>query len=637
MKAVAFFILSVALIQPCLSHKILFDFIRDYYEASNIHQIVVFACWDYAASLSRDIMGFNNFITYRSTTSDVDITTILRSAHFQIGVVLDFDCPRSENILDKFSTHLHFNNSYYWLVLSKLMPIPVKYLQHLKLTIETELTFAVRENDAFLLYDVYNPSYRHDCEVITKYKGQWTRENGLKDELTQYIYERRNLGGVTLNLTITFANVNFTAQTDIIRYLTSTKNKGLDPMQKSHYAIMMYLQYLYKFNFTVYRSAHWGYLVNGSYNGILGDLIRDDGVDMSISPFELIAERGGLVDHVVSTWFTDFTFTFLHPKQTNLRNNFLKPFTDDLWWAILVVGSIYWALLFLSLMLEHHHQAETHDIGEGVVETGMTAVAALSQQGLSDSPNFPSGRITFLSLFVWALLLYQFYSASIVSSLMTTPPRWIKTLKALVESDLTVGAIDVSHFREWLQASKNPDVSELYNRKMNSSVKYRPHAFLKVPSGLKKVQEGGYAFLTETASTYRIIRDTFTEEQICSVEEVRFQPRTMMSPLLPKNTPFHKMMTYGLTKVIQGGLLAYVRQYWRGKFPKCPESYSSMPTAMGMPQFSPALFLLCIGAAVSIVTLIIEYCYFHMENKTNGTQRDITKLPEPIDQINPED
>lgn len=58
--------------------------------------------------------------------------------------------------------------------------------------------------------------------------------------------------------------------------------------------------------------------------------------------------------------------------------------------------------------------------------------------GLSDGPKIFSGRIVFLSLFLWALMMYQFYSASIVGSLLAPPARFIKNLRDLADSNLQV-------------------------------------------------------------------------------------------------------------------------------------------------------------------------------------------------------
>ena len=73
--------------------------------------------------------------------------------------------------------------------------------------------------------------------------------------------------------------------------------------------------------------------------------------------------------------------------------------------------------------------------------------------GLSDTPRVISGRIVYVSLFLWAMLLYQFYSASIVGSLLAEKPRFIKTLKDLTESSLEVGIQDIAYNHDFFRAS----------------------------------------------------------------------------------------------------------------------------------------------------------------------------------------
>ncbi|XP_015118011.1 ionotropic receptor 75a [Diachasma alloeum] len=615
MGTFAWLFVSVTLIQLCRSDKILADFIRDYYEASNIHQIVIFACWDYAVDISRNIMGLDTAITYQSTADDVDLTDILRVNYYHLGIVLDFDCPFSENIIDKFSNHLPFNESYHWLVLSNLSPIPEDYLEGLALTVASELTSAIRDGNQFQLYDIYNPSYRHGGSVNVIDKGQWTPNNGLHDQLSQYKYTRRaDLQQLCLNFSVV---LYYPALPDFMTYLSTYMNIKMDTMTRAHYPVAMYLQDMYNFSMKIHQATTWGYLVNGSFNGLIGDIISGF-IDMSLTPFEFHQSRMDFVEYAVETWYADVAFTFLHPKTSTLCNNFLKPFTNDLWWMILLVAAIYWALLLLSLILEQHYEAKTQDTEMNVSDTGLTTVAALSQQGLSDSPIFFSGRIIFLSLFFWALLLYQFYSASIVSSLMTVPPRWIKTIKDLSDSDFQVGSHFVQYYHNLFKTSTDPDVIELYNRKIKS----HPNSFLSVEEGFRKVQDGGYAYLTETTATYPVLTSTFSEDQICAVEEIRLRKPRSISLIMPRGSPFKKIMNYGMRKIVQAGIMRRLQKIWRGTRPPCPENYNDRPTPMGMTEFSPALFLLSIGLAISTVILMMENLYFYIENQRYSSPID---------------
>ena len=76
-------------------------------------------------------------------------------------------------------------------------------LRKLPLSINTEMTLALLEPENCILYDVYNPSYRHGGQLNVTYMGYWKNQKGLKLELNQYKYERRkNFNGLYLNFSI---------------------------------------------------------------------------------------------------------------------------------------------------------------------------------------------------------------------------------------------------------------------------------------------------------------------------------------------------------------------------------------------------------------------------------------------------
>ena len=77
-------------------------------------------------------------------------------------------------------------------------------------------------------------------------------------------------------------------------------------------------------------------------------------------------------------------FIFRHPKKSDVRNPFLKPFTSEAWYAIAAFGIIYWLLLFSTAKIEQiyrldppYNTLDTHPASE----TGLITMAAISQQG----------------------------------------------------------------------------------------------------------------------------------------------------------------------------------------------------------------------------------------------------------------
>ena len=102
---------------------------------------------------------------------------------------------------------LPFNESYFWLLHTTAGDrLPLELLDRLPLSVNAELTLAVRGNgstDRFELYDVYNPSYRHGGELNVTEMGYWKAGQGVHNKLTQYKYKRRgDLRGMYLNFSI---------------------------------------------------------------------------------------------------------------------------------------------------------------------------------------------------------------------------------------------------------------------------------------------------------------------------------------------------------------------------------------------------------------------------------------------------
>lgn len=87
--------------------------------------------------------------------------------------------------------------------------------------------------------------------------------------------------------------------------------------------------------------------------------------------------------------------------------------------------------------------------------------------GSTSKPYLLSGSIVFFTLFLWALLMYQFYSASIVGSLLATPPKFIKNLWDLANSDLHVASEDTPYGRNFFRvctSQKNFYLKNFINR-----------------------------------------------------------------------------------------------------------------------------------------------------------------------------
>lgn len=75
----------------------------------------------------------------------------------------------------------------------------------------------------------------------------------------------------------------------------------------------------------------------------------------------------------------------------------------------------------------------------------------LSGVPTTDEGHLASSKLAVFLLFVYSFLLFQFYSASIVGSLLMTPPKTIKTIPDLTQSRLKIGIQDIVYNYEFFK------------------------------------------------------------------------------------------------------------------------------------------------------------------------------------------
>ncbi|XP_011502679.1 PREDICTED: glutamate receptor ionotropic, kainate 5-like [Ceratosolen solmsi marchali] len=557
----------------------------------------------------------------------MSMRNILKVNYYKLGIIHDMDCPRSHIIFDqklcinfhalsvaiqraivkaiilKFAAaRLPFNESYLWLTVTTASEIPTTILDKLPLTVESELTLVLTRKLTYTLYDVYNHSYRHGGKLNVTYMGYWN-DNTLVNHLAQYKYKRRqDFHGLQLNFSVVLINE---PETDLETYLGTLINSHVDIMMRYHYALILQLRDMYNFKINLKRSETWGYKVNGTYNGIVGDMLNGI-VDISASPFQYKKERLDVCEYTVEAYVVKLYFMFRHPKKNAVRNPFLKPFKQNIWWLALNVSVLSWILLFIAAKVEGYYNTNKKSdyYSNSTSETALITFAAVSQQGLNEGPRMYSGRIVFITLFVWALLMYQFYSASIVGSLLAESPKFINTLADLANSDLQVGCENTPYTRDYFKNTNDSASLYLWKKKLKANGE---KAWSTAKEGIHEVSKGGYAFFIDSQTAYRIIEDTFEQSKICELTEIELVPPQYVSLITSRHSPFKKMVIYGIRRIIQGGLSQRLFRIFHHRKPNCLESFRSQPLPVEMHEFSPAMFIIISGSILAIIVMSIEY------------------------------
>ncbi|XP_023288798.1 glutamate receptor 1 [Orussus abietinus] len=520
---------------------------------------------------------------------------------------------------------LAFNESYNWLLLKDGTELPSSLLAELPLSLASELTIALRQSDSYVLYDAYNPSWRHGGHLNMTYMGNWTSKNGLTITLTQQKYHRRaDLHGLLLNFSIVVGKSSINndlhpfyivqqithrpPHMDLMTYISSTSDPNLDSMSRFGYLLMKHLQNRHNFSMNILPTKSWGYLINGSFDGMMRHFI--DGIsDAGITPAQMKPERIHYVDLTVKIWVAKICFLFRHPKKSNLGNKFIKPFTPEVWWTTVALGIICWFAMSVTILCKIWFGTSDplNDLdNDPVMGSGLMTIAMICQQGSHKEPRTYSGRIVFLACIFFSLMLYQFYSASIVGSLLAEPPRYIKTLKDLLDSDMEIGIEDISYTFDFLHSSTDPVVQEFNKKRIIPNGKRSRTPTYDIEEGLQKVKKGGFAYHIDTSTAYKIIQDTFTDDEICDLQDVHlFSPRIAYLATA-KNSPFKEILTYGTRQMVESGLIRRQYSFWSTPQPRCFRNHNTEPSPVTFDEFVPVIFLLLIGIMVSIGVAMTE-------------------------------
>ncbi|VEN51408.1 unnamed protein product [Callosobruchus maculatus] len=365
---------------------------------------------------------------------------------------------------------------------------------------------------------------------------------------------------------------------------------------------------------------------DGRFDGLVG-LLERRMVDFGSSPLLFKLDRMPFVDYSYGNWILRSYFIYRRPKvEAKSYEIFLRPLEKDVWLTIVVIMGIMAVILKLIFANEIRIRKSNHMHG---VESSWSflllfTLGAFCQQGATCVPKLFSSRIISIFVFLFCILVYQFYSASIVSYLLMDPPRTIFNLKDLLESRLLIGVEDILIDRNYFIQTTDPYAIQLYESKIkgesNSSGFYPPK------EGISLVRQGDFAFHVETSTAYPIIERTFTNEEICDLEEVQMYRTQPMYTNLQKNSPFREMMNFCMFKLMENGNMDRLRKYWDARKPVCIQAAKKKQIHVNLREFSCGLVALCYGFSFSLVFLLTEFimrsnvwrAIKHMFRRTSG-------------------
>ncbi|XP_076664878.1 ionotropic receptor 75a isoform X2 [Andrena cerasifolii] len=577
------------------------DVIHDYFLFKKITRVAGFSCGGYEND-QKIIRSFNDagiLVSTETLGPNIVIQRSLRTDYWNLGVFVDLRCPVVDkdivNIFDEASRYYMFGHLHQWLILGRNIEHTVRLLNDSTFSITTDFVISLPRDDGYILYDIYNHCKHCGGPLSITNFGTWDRETGLNVTLSEGKFSRRR---DFQRIKVKSAGVvaKRPVDQDLIEYLNERNAVLEDNWAKFGYSLLVNVAYMYNFSLETIELNYWP---PKDRNGPLMSGLRDRLFDLGYYPSILTHERLDWCDVTLQVWpaRTCFMFRTL-PSQKVDMNIIFRPLEKKVWYMFCVLSLVM--VLVLRIIFKSEKQSH-YD------ETVFVIIGAMCQQGLPFENNKLSSRVACLQTLVFGLLMYNCYSAAIVSSRLNNGPtnKMNDSLTSLIRSRMKLSTYKTTFFNILIN-TKTADVQ--YFRKhwetIPEGARYQP-----VLEGIKGIMNPGNAYHTDPNIVYPLIERMFSNDMISQLTEVHLLRPSALGLWSAARGQFQEIVKIGLIRTYTAGIRRRELLRWTSRKPyynKINQEASSVTIV----ETVPILLLLIFGMVVSIVICILENIVF---------------------------
>nr|QNS36191.1 ionotropic receptor 75d [Mythimna separata] len=580
----------------------LISFILSYFLTKDLAMMTAFVCWtpEEMSELYRSSTGAGMRLVLVSDFSRAP--PMEPRGRFREAMLLDLACPGAQLILDQASTSRGFNSRYSWLLLhnsSSERSIFEDTLSSCAILPDADVVWSSAEG----LVDVYRikpglPLLQADLGLARNCSRKELR--ALWAALPTAVCRRKDLRNMTMK------GISLVSQPAHFKGWADLRNRQIDTFPKFTYPLMMLAAQDLHFRFDLRQVDLYGVEHNGSFDGLVGRLQRQE-AEVGLASFFIRPDRMRVADFISETCVLACTFIFRQPSRSAVSNVFLAPFSGGVWAACGGVAAAAAALLVALRRARPHAGLALFTLPEALT----FALGTLCQQGFHSTPAVSSVRVVMFSTLLAALFVFTAYSAKIVA-ILQTPSDALRSIADLTRSPMVVGVQETTYKKVYFQESPDEATQQLYRRKIEPQGE---RAYLSVVDGIARVRTGFFAFQVEQSAGYDIIKQTFTEREKCSLKEIEAFKLPLVAVPMRKHSGYRELFATRLRWQREVGLMDRERRIWLVSRPRC-EASSGGFVSIGIIDVLPALQVLALGAFLSVVLLASEVGVHELNRRT---------------------
>lgn len=223
---------------------------------------------------------------------------------------------------------------------------------------------------------------------------------------------------------------------------------------------------------------------------------------------------------------------FRQPPLSAITNIFILPLEIEVWkcFGIIIV------VIMVIMLTQFYHPTLRKQITTFDVCTFVWG--AVCQQGTHLEIPTTSGRFIVITTFLAGLAMFTSYSASIVA-ILQSPSHLIRDIDDLLASPLKMALQEAGYNRYNYLVENVTLLNRIYDHKIRPQ---GAEGWIYDPFiGVEKIRTELFAFQVESASAYKAIAETYTEDEKCGLSEIHVLRLAITTVTVERNSPYKEL------------------------------------------------------------------------------------------------
>ncbi|XP_052740369.1 ionotropic receptor 75a-like [Bicyclus anynana] len=487
--------------------------------------------------------------------------------------------------------------------------VSIRILNNLNLSVDADITLSAKlDETCYKLYEVYNFGKVRNGTFVVKSIGDWNIHKGLNISSEYKYYRRFDFRQMAFEMAVVMTPIPTVFDPEMV--LGRVPDHRVSTITHTGAMVLHQLTgvHNFRYNYTVVDRWVGDYVKNNSQAVTNGLYFREQDITPILRLLPHFSDRYDFAAPAVT--FIETRYYYRIPSQGvgKFENQFLRPLSPGTWWCVVGICALCCVVLLLSAIVEHRPMNVYY-----CYYSIFSVLALICQQFFEEFEDLrrisEARKVTILVTGLACLLLYNYYTSSVVSWLLNGPPPSINSLWELLDSPLTPVFEDVGYTYSWLQLPdyyfnrKAAKAEDELKRRLNNMIKKGKTVDASINVGIELVRRGGYAYHAETNAANERISRTFDQRELCDLDSLLSFEHILLYPCVQKNSPYKEFFSWSLARLLERGVLNCVHERTWTREMKCG---GSTPRALALGGAAPAFIVLAAGVILGVLIMLVE-------------------------------